>query len=227
MVVPRRSLDREARPGGDVAALAFVGVAIDDEAKNPNRFLDRPALLAAELRPHRARFDVHVVPCVGVVDRGLHHLLDVIDTEPARYHALLVKWIDPAQLQHAGPIRAVDDLRGVGADDLDELANRRRVDLLARSCDFSAKFEEKAMKILVLLLGRLAPPRGAASHVIDEFVMPCIQAMLFALAEQRDGLPAWFAVDAVKIARAVMLALCRLHAGGIALIVEVSSPRPR
>ena len=80
MVVARRCLDRKTRPGGDVTALAFVGIAIDDEAKNPNRVLDCPALRAAELRPHRARFDVHVVPCVGVVDRGLHHLFDVIDT---------------------------------------------------------------------------------------------------------------------------------------------------
>ena len=45
MVVARRGLDRKTRPGGDVTALAFVGVAIDDEAKNPNRFLDCPTLL--------------------------------------------------------------------------------------------------------------------------------------------------------------------------------------
>ena len=79
------------------------------------------------------------------------------------------------------------------------------------------------MQVLVLLLGRLTPPRGAASHVIDEFVMPRIQAMLFALAEQRHVLPARFAVGAVKIARSVMLTLCRPHTGGIALVVE--SPR--
>src|SRR5262245_63791746 len=76
------------------------------------------------------------------------------------------------------------------------------------------------MQILVLLLGRLTPPRGAAGHVIDEFVMPGIQAMLFALAEQRHVLPARFAVDAVKIACSVMLTLCRPHTGGKTLAVE-------
>src|SRR5262245_43838539 len=79
------------------------------------------------------------------------------------------------------------------------------------------------MQILVLLLGRLTPPRGAASHVIDEFMMPRIQAMLFALAEQRHVLPTRFAVDAVKIAYSVMLTFCRPHTGGITLTVE--SPR--
>ena len=41
MKIPGRGLDREARLGGDVAALVLVGIAIDDEAKDPSRVLER------------------------------------------------------------------------------------------------------------------------------------------------------------------------------------------
>ena len=60
MEVARRGLDREARPGGDVTALALVGIAIDDEPENPNRFLDCPALRAAEL-PRTVRASMYTL----------------------------------------------------------------------------------------------------------------------------------------------------------------------
>src|SRR5262249_3092397 len=63
---------------------------------------------------------------------------------------------------------------------------------------------------------RLAPVRGARSHIVDEFVMPGIEPMFLALHVARDLGPLGRAIGVAKRAGAVLLAFRRLHALGIA-----------
>ena len=94
MVVARRGLDRKTRPSGDATALAFVGIAIDHEAKTQTVSSDCPALRAVELRSHRARFDVYVVSCVGIADRDLI-IPDVMPIPNRLGTTLFSSWMDP------------------------------------------------------------------------------------------------------------------------------------
>src|SRR5262249_53548537 len=68
----------------------------------------------------------------------------------------------------------------------------------------------------MLLRRRLAPERGARSHVVDEFVMPRIEPMFLALHVARDLGPLERAVSITKRAGAVLLAFPRSHALGVA-----------
>ena len=68
----------------------------------------------------------------------------------------------------------------------------------------------------MLSLGRLAPPRCAAGHIVDELVMLLRQAVLLALNKERHGLPGGFAVFVEEVGGAVMLCFCRPHAGRVA-----------
>src|SRR5262245_25651907 len=67
----------------------------------------------------------------------------------------------------------------------------------------------------MLLQRRLAPERGARSHVVDEFVMPRIEPMFLALAVERDLGPFEGTVGVAKGAGAVLLAFRRLHTLGV------------
>src|SRR4051794_24536551 len=91
--------------------------------------LEATALVAAQTLAHGTALDVDVMPSIRVVGRGLHHASNVVELEPARHHALVVHRINATQLQIAGLARSVDGLGGVAADDLDELADGRRMDL--------------------------------------------------------------------------------------------------
>jgi len=112
-----------------MAAFALVGIAVDDETEHPCRIFKSTALGTAEIGTHGARLDVDVVAGTGVAERGREHVLDVADLEAARHDRILVVGIDAAELQHTRRTGAVDDLRGMRVDDLEELPDRHLVDL--------------------------------------------------------------------------------------------------
>src|SRR5262245_18904744 len=68
----------------------------------------------------------------------------------------------------------------------------------------------------MLLRCRLAPVRGARSHVVDEFVILLREPMLLTLAVERDLGPLERAVGIAAGAGAVLLACRHLHALGVA-----------
>ena len=95
MEIPDRRLDRNAGPSSDVAALVLVGVAVSDKSEHPCGIIDAATPAATEVGAHGTRFDIHVVSGRSIAGRRLHHLVDVVDAESARYN-LLVSWIEPA-----------------------------------------------------------------------------------------------------------------------------------
>jgi hypothetical protein len=66
----------------------------------------------------------------GVADRDPHHVLDVVEREPAG-DDLFIDRVEAAQLQDARRAGAVDHLARVRADNFDELANCGLVHLCA------------------------------------------------------------------------------------------------
>jgi hypothetical protein len=105
-----------------------VPSAIDDQAEYPGRVFKLATFGAAEIGAHSAGFNVNVMAGAGVAERSCEHAVDVADLEAAR-HDLLVVGIDAAELQHARWTGAIDDLRCMRIDDLEELPDRHLVDL--------------------------------------------------------------------------------------------------
>src|SRR5262249_12212981 len=84
--------------------------------------------ITAQIGAHSAGLDVGVVAGEGVADRGLYHVLDVVEREPTG-DRIGVERIEPRQLQDSGRAGAVDDRPRVRTDNLDELANGSLVHL--------------------------------------------------------------------------------------------------
>jgi hypothetical protein len=103
-----------------VAALALIGVAINNETEHPCRVFKAAALGTAEIGAHGTWFDVDIVAGAGVAERSCEHVVDVADLEAARYDRFLVVGIDAAELQHARRAGAIDDLRCMRIDDLED-----------------------------------------------------------------------------------------------------------
>src|SRR6516162_9277229 len=106
-------------------------------AAGPPGVLQLSRLNPLDTNPIPSRFTLDdienmVKTAVGdaLADRGLHHVLDVVEREATR-DRIGVEWVEPAQLQDARRAGGVDHLAGVRADDLDELANGRFVHLRA------------------------------------------------------------------------------------------------
>jgi hypothetical protein len=115
----------------DIAALVLIGIAIGDQPEHPGGVVEPAALVAAQPVAHGAGLNVNVMSCGRVARCRLNHMLDIVDLEPAGHDALVVERVDAAQLQEAGLAGAVDGLLHVLADELDELADGRLVDLRA------------------------------------------------------------------------------------------------
>ena len=84
---------------------------------------------------------------------------------------------------------------------------------------FSHKPVKDALEPLRLLLGWLTPNRPSR-HIVDELALVLSQPAVVLLAEQRDLVPGWGAVDVVEFAGA--LALDCAHTGLKAGIVELA-----
>src|SRR5262249_12272036 len=105
-----------------------------------------------QISAHCARFDIDVEAIDRVPDRGLNHVVDVVEQEAAG-HGAFIDRIEPINLQHAGLPRTIGHGLHVLADKLNELSNRCLVDLRALVISPPSLWNRKWRYLCILSVG--------------------------------------------------------------------------